>query len=127
MKEPRHKALAVILAAALASPCAAAPSLTSDILVSSAPVSKREPPLFRFNFQQGTGPQGRSSVGIGVGLSEGKPLEMMLWGGSGAVVGSLAGPLGTIAGAATGAVVGLLISIFIVPHNGPQPPSPVSD
>ena len=101
-----RQALIGLLAAALASPCAALPELTADIAVSSQPASSSQSP---------------SSATGGIGISsEGKPLEMTVWGGSGAIVGSLAGPIGTIVGAAVGALGGLLISIFVVPHNGPE-------
>lgn len=98
------KAVAVGLSLVLVSPCArAAAVLTSDVSVSSMSAKGK-----------------RSEAGRGGGISEGKPLEMTIWGGSGAVIGSLAGPVGTIIGAASGALVGLLISIFVVPHNGPD-------
>ncbi|OGS01764.1 MAG: hypothetical protein A2V88_12560 [Elusimicrobia bacterium RBG_16_66_12] len=110
------------MARALATPCAAAPALTADIPVSSAPVrSRAEPFTFQFGFQKGIGSRDRSSIGVGSGLKDGKPLELALWGGGGAVAGSIAGPAGAVVGAAVGAVVGLVVAVFAVPHNGPQP------
>jgi hypothetical protein len=99
----RKLAAASLIAAALARPCSA--DLIADVAVSTASASPRR----------------RSSAGTGAGLKEGKPLEVMLWGGGGAIAGSLAGPLGTIVGAGTGALCGLLYSVFIVPRNGPDP------
>lgn len=122
MKASTSRLAAALLACALARPCSAATALTADISVSSAPVrSRSEPFTFRFGFQKGVGSQGRSSIGVGGGLKEGKPLEMMMWSGGGAVAGSIAGPAGAVVGAAAGAVVGLLVAVFAVPHNGPAP------
>ena len=98
------KILAAVLSLVLAGSGAEAAVLTSDVSVSSMSAKGKRP-----------------EAGKGGGISEGKPLEMTIWGGSGAVIGSLAGPVGTIIGAASGAFVGLLISIFVVPHNGPEP------
>lgn len=98
------RVVSVILSLVLAGPCLGAGVLTSDVSISSMSAKGK-----------------RSEAGQGGGISEGKPLEMTIWGGSGAVIGSLAGPAGTIIGAAAGAFVGLLISIFVVPHNGPEP------
>lgn len=97
-----RKVVAVVLSLVLAEPCLGAVVLTSDVSVSSLTARGKLP-----------------GVGKG-GISEGKPLEMTIWGGSGAVIGSLAGPVGSIIGAASGAFVGLLISIFVVPNNGPE-------
>jgi hypothetical protein len=80
----------------------------------SGPIAK--PPPFEFNF--GTA-GGRTSAGVGVGLAEGKPLEVMIWGGGGAIAGAMVGPVGAIVGAGAGALLGLLYSVFVVPHNGP--------
>lgn len=101
-------ALNVFLAGLLAAPSAAevvaaVPSLT----VSSMSVSVEGKPA------------GRVAVGTSAGLSEGKPLEVMVWGGAGAVVGSLAGPMGTVVGAAAGAAFGLAFSVFVVPRFQP--------
>lgn len=77
---------------------------------------------FHLGYESGHGAPGarrEGSVGVGGGLSEGKPLEAVLWSGAGAVVGSLAGPVGAIVGAAIGAVGGMLIAIFVVPHDSP--------
>jgi hypothetical protein len=51
--------------------------------------------------------------GGNAGLSEGIKLETLLWGGGGAIIGSLAGPGGTIAGGAVGFLVGLSIGIVM--------------
>jgi hypothetical protein len=91
--------LTVILATLLAAPCAA--ELIADVTVSSATIISQPRP------------------GAGGLLGEGKPLEVLVWGSGGAVIGSLAGPLGTVIGAGAGALCGLVYSIFVVPHNGP--------
>ena len=57
--------------------------------------------------------------GAGLRLAEGKPLQVMVWGGAGAIVGSMAGPAGTVVGAAAGSVFGLLVSLFVVPRVQP--------
>lgn len=103
--------LAVVLLL-LADPCAAAPTLSSEVAVSSAPKKESAPIQFKFD-------QTGRSVGAKGGLSEGKPLEVAVWGTGGAVAGSLAGPPGALIGAGVGAVLGLLYSVFVVPHNGP--------
>jgi hypothetical protein len=54
------------------------------------------------------------------GLAEGKRLEMMVWGGGGAIIGSVAGPVGAIIGGAVGAIAGLVVAVVIVPRNGPD-------
>ncbi|MBI5596567.1 MAG: hypothetical protein HY928_10805 [Elusimicrobia bacterium] len=105
----------VLLALLLAAPARAAVTVTA----SSSPIHVDAPPLMRLGAQPAATPTGRASVGVGMGLSEGKPLEMLLWGGSGAVVGSMAGPLGAAVGGAAGAVVGLLYSVFVVPRVQP--------
>ena len=61
----------------------------------------------------------KTPMRVGAGISEGKPLQVMVWGGAGAIVGSMAGPLGTVVGAATGSVFGLIVSIFIIPKVQP--------
>jgi hypothetical protein len=117
-----RSAFAALLAAALASPCAAAPELA--VAVSSAAASRPGTVILRVDPQTGTGRYRRPSLGLGRLFDEGKPLEVMMWGGSGAVAGSLAGPAGTIIGAGAGALCGLVYSIFVVPHNGPEPKLP---
>jgi len=75
-----------------------------------------KPQPLEFGFQKS---DGRTSAGVGIGLAEGKPLEVMVWGGGGALAGAVAGPLGAIVGAGAGTLLGLLYSVFVVPHNGP--------
>lgn len=106
----------LLLCLLLAAPASAA----GDLSVSSAPV--RENLNLKWGLQKT--PRGAAGVGVGVGLKEGKPLQMMLWSGAGAVVGSFAGPPGAVIGAAAGAVAGLLVSIFIVPRTVPTEKSP---
>ena len=89
--------LSVLLA--LASPCAAERTLIADVEFSSATARTQ-----------------RRSSGL---LSEGKPLEVLVWGSGGAVAGSLAGPVGAVIGAGVGALCGLVYSVFVVPRNGP--------
>lgn len=105
----------VSLALLLAVPSRAAVTVTS----SSSPLHVDVPPLMRLGVQPAATPTGRASLGASVGLAEGKPLEMLIWGGSGAVVGSMAGPVGAAVGGAAGAVVGLLYSVFVVPRVQP--------
>ncbi|MCX5795304.1 MAG: hypothetical protein NTY77_07420 [Elusimicrobia bacterium] len=94
-------------ASALAAPSAdPAPSLISDddhiILRKDGPRPKSAPLL----------DHERRAV-KGGGLGEGVKLETLLWGGGGAIIGSLAGPVGTIAGGAVGFLVGLTIGIVM--------------
>jgi hypothetical protein len=104
MKGLIRAALACLLAAPSgAEVVAAVPSLT----VSSMSVSVEGKPT------------GQVAVGTSIGLSEGKPLQVMVWGGAGAIVGSMAGPMGTVVGAAAGAAFGLVFSAFIVPRYQP--------
>lgn len=58
------------------------------------------------------GPAGRPSIGIGRALGEGPVLQVGLWSGGGAVIGSIAGPPGAVLGAAAGAVAGLVVNWF---------------
>lgn len=111
--------LAVLLAAALASPCAAAPAATADLSLSTASfrTPRKKPSFFWSAAGSGNIPLQRPSIGVGAGMKEGAPLEVMLWGGSGAVAGTVLGPGGTLVGAG----LGLLYSVFVVPHNGPAP------
>ena len=90
-----------------------------DLTLSSAGARPRRP-LFRVGFRAGARPGALPSFGVGVGISEGKPLEVSIWSASGAVVGSLAGPAGALIGAGVGALGGLLVSVFVVPHDGPS-------
>lgn len=60
---------------------------------------------------QGKG--GTVGVGLGVAMQEGPVLETMLWGGGGAIVGSVAGPPGTLIGAAVGSVAGLIVGLIM--------------
>lgn len=82
----------------------------------------QKPKEFEFKVDAQPGPGGKDGASIGVsgGLAEGKPLEVMMWGGSGAVAGALAGPFGAAVGGVVGAACGLVYSVFIVPHNGPE-------
>lgn len=102
------KALTLSLLVALAPAGAAA---APDLALSSAPVAGRPAPFaYSFGAARHPGPRDRVSVGVSGGLSEGPVLEVGYWGGAGAVVGSVAGPLGAVVGGAAGAVVGLLVS-----------------
>lgn len=121
------KMLAVMLATTLAYPLVAETGSRPDVLVSSGAAQGGKPLPFRLVFKEGAAPKGAATIGIGVGMKEGKPLEMLLWSGAGAVTGSIAGPMGTIVGAAAGAALGLLISVFVVPRTNPElPPQRVS-
>lgn len=109
MTGPTRKAVTVILAAALSEPCAAAPIISADVVISSATATPRgAAPLFQPRFDKADAPGGRAFVGIGLRLDEGKPLQAGLWGGTGAVIGSLAGPLGAAVGGGAGVLLGLL-------------------
>lgn len=59
-------------------------------------------------------------VNKGGGISEGIKLETVIWGGGGAIIGSLAGPVGTVIGAAAGSLIGLTIGI-IMPRKQSSP------
>jgi hypothetical protein len=59
-------------------------------------------------------------AGRGGGMSEGVKLETVLWGGGGAIIGSLAGPVGTIVGGAVGFLIGLSIGI-VMPRKQSSP------
>lgn len=108
--------MAPLLAASLAAPSAAeVVAAAPALVVSSGTVAVERKPPVKVGLLPG-GPQKRAAVGAGVGLSEGKPLQVMVWGGAGAVVGSTVGPLGTVVGAAAGSVFGLLFSVFVVPR-----------
>ncbi len=111
-----RKTFALVLSLTCAFPSRAAPPGDTDLAVSTPMAPGRAPAPLKFD---APGPRPRSGargVGVAVGLSEGKPLEVMVWGTSGAVAGSLAGPLGTIVGAGVGAVCGLVYSVFFVPR-----------
>lgn len=117
MKASRLSAALLLLGA----PAAAEPSLVADppSISTGAPdkvilrVEPREAPA-------GAG-RARRSVGLGTLFEDKAPLNIGVWGGGGAVIGSLAGPPGAMIGAGAGALAGLLYSIFVVPHNGPEP------
>lgn len=111
--------LSAALAAALALPAWAEVVVARPtVAVSSSPVPLEGRPPVVVGALPG-GPQGRAAAGVGVGLSEGKPLQVMVWGGAGAIVGSMAGPAGTVVGAAAGSAFGLLFSMFVVPRVQP--------
>lgn len=55
-----------------------------------------------------------------MGMNEGKPLEFLVWGGGGAILGSLAGPAGAALGGTVGAAAGLLFSTFVEPRTRPK-------
>ena len=112
--------LAAVFALSLASPCVAEPDLTADVAHSSA-TTKQSSVILRVEPVGGAAPyHRRTSIGLRGFFSEGKPLEMTVWGSGGAVAGSLAGPAGAVIGAGVGALCGLLYSVFVVPHNGPE-------
>lgn len=113
------KPCAAALAVLLALPCRAqAPH--GGVLLSTGTASEKKPLAVELGLQKAQGSGGTATVGVGVGLEEGKPLEMLLWGSGGAVAGSFAGPLGAAAGGAAGMLAGLFVAVFIVPHNGPE-------
>ena len=90
-----------------------APSLISNgdnIIFSSDKPRRESMPVFA---------HGRSAGGGG-GISEGIKLETLLWGGGGAIIGSLAGPVGAIVGGSIGSLVGLTIGI-IMPRRQNSP------
>jgi hypothetical protein len=96
----------------------------SDVSVSTRTA---KPPPIEFRLDQRPieasegGRGGRAGLGVSIGLKEGKPLEVLVWGSGGAVAGSLAGPPGALIGGAAGALCGLIYSKFVVPRNGPVP------
>jgi len=102
------------------------PSLTGKLAAPADGGKRKNDFEFHLGYEPGHGAPGarkEGSVGVGGGLSDGKPLETVLWSGTGAVAGSLAGPVGAIVGAAIGAMGGMLIAIFVVPHNKPAAPA----
>ncbi len=107
MKATRSS-LAVVLAAALAAPGGAA-----DLALSSATIKNKSAPLeYRFRYDKPHSSVSRGSIGFGRVLAEGPVLQVGIWGGGGAVIGSVAGPLGTVIGAAAGTVAGLIVNAF---------------
>ncbi len=114
----------LLLALALLSPSAAAaaePSVTAEVQVST-PSSGAGRTILRvepLEAPRGAG-RARRSIGFGRVFEEGVPLNVGVWGGGGAVIGSLAGPPGALIGAGAGALAGILYSVFAVPHNGPD-------
>lgn len=104
----KRSSLVVVLAATLA-----APSAATDLTLSSATIRSRPAPLeYRLGYDKPHSTVSRGSIGFGRVLGEGPVLEVGIWGGGGAVIGSLAGPLGTVVGAAAGTVAGLIVSAF---------------
>ena len=109
----------LLLACLLASPSGAeVVASVPTVTVSSMPFHTDGKPAVRVGLLP-AGPQGRAAVGASGGIGEGKPLEVMVWGGAGAIVGSTVGPLGTVVGAAAGSAFGLLFSMFVVPRFQP--------
>jgi hypothetical protein len=114
-------ALAVALMSASEPAAAAAliePILKADVDVSTASAKdkKGKPPIeFKLGYRKAEGSHERDVIGVGVGMKEGKPLEMALWGAAGAVAGSLGGPFGAAVGGAVGVVAGLVYSHFFPP------------
>lgn len=112
--------LALALLAPSAAP-AAEPSMTAGVSVST-PSSGAGRTILRvepLEAPRGTG-RARRSIGFGRVFEDGVPLNVGVWGGGGAVIGSLAGPPGAIIGAGAGALAGALYAIFVVPRNGPE-------
>ena len=52
---------------------------------------------------------------ISISMDEGPVLETMVWGGTGALVGTLVGPAGTLVGAAVGSACGFVIGCIYRP------------
>jgi hypothetical protein len=114
--------LGLLLAAALASPCAADPDLAADVAASTRTAVRSGTVFLRVEPVGGASPyHRRTTIGLGRVLGEGKPLEVLVWGTGGAVAGSVAGPPGALIGAGVGALAGWMYSVFVVPHNGPEP------
>jgi hypothetical protein len=113
MTESKRKLAATLIAAAL----------TTDVTVSTRPAPGPGAGILRVEPREAPAGQGRArrTIGFGRVLEDGVPLNVGVWGGGGAVIGSLAGPPGAIIGAGAGALAGLLYSAFAVPHNGPEP------
>ncbi len=135
-RAPRPRALAaLILAPSLAlartpapagdpaSVAAADPAIPAALpgifIPSGESGARKKPPPFVFGFDKTTG-----SPTVGVGLADGKTLEMSLWGGGGAMIGSVAGPVGIVVGGLLGAAVGLFVAVVVVPHDGPSRQAP---
>lgn len=114
--------LSVLLLALAAHAAAAGPSVTADIEVST-PAAVPGRMILRVEPREAPAGQGRArrSIGFGRVFEEGVPLNVGVWGGAGAVIGSLAGPPGAVIGAGAGALAGVLYAVFAAPHNGPGP------
>ena len=108
-----------LLAAALLAPqpAAALPAMTGDVTASSTAVKTTD---FKFRVEDDRTKHGRAEVGVSLMMDEGRPLEFLVWGGGGAILGSLAGPAGAALGAAAGAAAGLLFSTFVEPRTSPK-------
>ncbi|UPT73555.1 MAG: hypothetical protein M0D55_17095 [Elusimicrobiota bacterium] len=91
--------------------CSAA---ASDISVSTSPVAAPSEPIqWRLGYDKPKDSTvARRSIGLGRVLGEGPVLQVGVWSGGGAVIGSVAGPPGAVLGAAAGAVAGLIVSWF---------------
>lgn len=114
----------LVAAALLSSVCppmaAAVPALTG-VTVSSDAAKIDHGSAVEFRFGAPPGGPGRAQAGVGVGIKEGKPLEVLVWGGGGAILGGMAGPAGAVIGGAAGAAAGLLYSVLVEPHTRPRP------
>lgn len=121
----RAGAVALVVLLACAGPAAAAGDLTGGVVVSSAAaVGKPAPIEWKLGYRSPEGSRERGSVGVGAGLPEGKRLECALWGGAGAVAGSIAGPLGAAVGGGLGLLAGLVVAHFFAPRTAAARHSP---
>jgi hypothetical protein len=59
-------------------------------------------------------------AGSGVGIREGMPLEMLLWGGGGAIVGSIGGPVGAVIGGSIGSLIGAVVGAVMTRKSSPR-------
>lgn len=127
MKARTRRLAAALLAAALPASAASPPSLSADLAISSTTSPARSAPLFQLRFEKGPATGGRAVAGVSLALDEGKPLQAGLWGGAGAIIGSLAGPLGAGVGGATGVLLGLVFGKRTKRTAPGYPPYPSRD
>jgi hypothetical protein len=100
-------------------PPAAAPESTPSLTAKDDQIILTDKKRTRHSVLAPGQEQGVRAVSGG-GLKEGRPLEVLLWGGGGAIVGSLAGPVGTVIGAAVGSLIGIAVGT-VMPRKQKAP------
>ena len=93
---------------------------TYTALIAPLPPAPKKAPVADYLIGTSQAPGARRrSFGVSRLFEEGPPLQVSVWSGGGAVVGSVLGPGGAAIGAAVGALAGLTVAVFVNPHNGP--------